>query len=249
MTTNLSKFQKTILAIFAAMAVVFAICTAVSRSHEGVLFRDELLKISQQDNVTAYSGKLYGTSVTITVRKENGSEYVSFDAPGQYHADCRVEHPEGTIKTEFGTEVPRIIISRNDEVLFSGGVESSPTATEYIRYFKEDGSWEPLIIRGYSTYYDPWHEFEFSMADIVEFTTEPETIVRGSWLTYFAILFGSIIAALGIIYRDEIFYLRHYRIVSDPEPTEYFYTASDIGSVIGVVTALVCYLIGVFTIV
>lgn len=67
-----SVYQKIILCLFAAMAVIFAIWTAVSRTNEGVLFREEMLDVSHQGSAIVYSGELYGTAVTITCREENG---------------------------------------------------------------------------------------------------------------------------------------------------------------------------------
>ena len=63
--TERDTYQKVILCIFLAMAVIFAIWTAISRSNDGVLFRETLLEISQQGSTTVYSGTVYSTPVTI----------------------------------------------------------------------------------------------------------------------------------------------------------------------------------------
>ena len=71
-------YQKIILCLLAAMAVLFAVWTAVSRTHEGVAFQETLLTIHEEDGQTVYSGKLYGTPFTITCREENGTTHADF---------------------------------------------------------------------------------------------------------------------------------------------------------------------------
>ena len=155
MTTERTTFQKVLLCLFVAMAVIFTIWTAVSRTHEGVAFHDRILEVSRQGDATVYSGTLYGTPVTITSREEKGTKYVNFSADGEYYAACRVEYPEGTITTEFGKAVRRLRVIRDDEVLFSGGYDPAPDANEYLRYFSEDGSWDPLVTISASGNGDP----------------------------------------------------------------------------------------------
>ena len=242
-------YQKVILCIFAAMAVLFAVWTAVSRANEGVQFHDALLEISAQGSTTVYSGKVYTTPVTITVREENGTKFVNFSADGEYYAACRVEYPEGTIQTEFGTEVPRIRIIRDDEVLFSGGHDLS---SDYWSFYNEKGGWEPYpngpIIYTYSSS-DPWHNFEFDLSDIIRFSGSPETSAWGSWGGYFLALFMTVIGALLTAYPNTVFFLEHFLSVQDPEPTDFYYTCHKIGSVLYVGIALFLYLKGIFTIV
>lgn len=249
MDNKRDPYQRIIPCVLAAMAVIFAIWTAASHLHKGVAFYDTLLTISEEGGQTVYRGKLFGDAVTITCAEENGTKLVDFSAPGHYRADCRVEYPTGTITTEYGKRVPRIRILRNDEVLFSGGYDPAPDGNRYMRFYRADGTWEPLISVGASGGGDPWYYFEFDAQDILRFAGEPATSVRGSWIWYFVLLFGSLIAALETVFRDEIFYLSHFLHVRDPEPTEYYYAAHRIGSVIAVIFLLICYIKGVFTIV
>ena len=242
-------FQKVILCLFAAVAVIFAVWTAVSRTHEGVSFREKLLKVSRQGNTTVYSGKLYGDAVTITSREENGTKYVNFSADGKYYANCRVEYPEGTIRTEYGKEVIRIKVIRNDEVLFSGGYDPDPADNEYLKYYSEDGEWDPLITISAMGNGDPWYYFEFGVNDILRFAGEVETSVRGSLTIYFVALFFSVIGAIVTAFPDELFYLNHFLSVRDPEPTEFYYATHKIGCVLFLVLAFAVYCKGVSMIV
>ena len=243
-----STYQKVLLCLLAAMAVLFAVLTAVSRTHEGVAFRDELLTIGEEGSQTVYSGTLYGDSITIICREENGTKLVDFDAPGHYTAHCRVEFPEGTITTEYGDAVPRIRILRNDEVLFSGGYD--PTADDHLRYFSEDGTFtiEPSISI-YTSGGDPWYHFELSVYDIMCFAMGPETSVRGSWAGYFIALLLTVIGALLTAFPETVFYLSHCLSVQDPEPTDFFYFTHKLGSILFAAIVLFLYCNGVLAIV
>lgn len=241
--THRETYQKVILCILAAMAVVFAIWTAVNRFNMGVLFHETLLEVSEQGDTTVYSGMLYGTAVTITSREENGITYVNFSADGAYYAECRVEYPEGTIRTEFGTDVPRLRIIRNDEVLFSGGYDPD-AASSAVKYFNEDGEWDPMISVSAGSYGDPWSLFEFTMGNILNFAGTPTLAARGSLDIYIAALFISIIGAVLAAFPETAFYLSHFLSVRDPEPTDFYYFMHKVGCVLFVVIALVMYISG-----
>ena len=245
--TRRDPYQKIIPCILAVMAVIFAIWTAVSRSHEKVLFYGALLEISAEENRTVYSGELYGSPITITCSEKNGTKLVDFSAPGHYSAACRVEYPAGTIRTEFETTVQRIRITRNDTVIFSGGYDPSPSSP-YMGYYNEDGSLN-LMISTHVSAGNPWDYFKFTAGDIMRFSNGPATSERGSWIWYFFMLFGSVLITPEIYFRDEIFYLTHFRTVRDPEPTEFFYDSHKVGSWIGVILLLIFYIKGVRTIV
>lgn len=249
--TERERYQKIILCIYLAMAIIFAIWTGISRSNDGVQFRETLLEVSEQGGTTVYSGVVYGIPVTITNREENGTKYVNFSADGEYYATCRVEYPEGTIKTEFGTEVKRIKIIRNDEVLFSGGYDPAPEINSYMKFYSEDGTWnmDPMVSIRASNGVDPWYNFEFDMSDIIRFAGSPKTSAYGSWGRYFLALFVSVIGAVTTAFPNTIFYLEHFLSVYNPEPTDFYYICHKIASVIYVGMTFFAYINGVFTLV
>ncbi|MBR3704520.1 MAG: hypothetical protein IKM11_03415 [Oscillospiraceae bacterium] len=246
--TERERYQKVILCIYLAMAIIFAIWTGISRSNDGVEFRETLLEVSEQGSATVYSGLVYGTPVTITRREENGTKFVNFSADGIYYADCRVEYPEGTIKTEFGTEVKRIQIIRNDEVLFAGGYDPAPEINSYMKFYNEDGTWsmDPMVSIRASNGVNPWFNFEFDMSDIIRFAGSPKTSAYGSWGWYFLAVFFSLIGALETAFPNTIFYLQHFLHVYNPEPTDFYCFCHKVGSVIYAGVIFFLYLKGVF---
>ena len=243
-----APYQKIILCLLVAMAVIFAVWTGISRTHEGIAFHNELLSASDQNGTTVYSGTLYSTPITITCREENGAKLVDFSADGAYFAACRVEYPDGTIPTAYGKSVPRIRILRNGEVLFSGGYD--PTAdSSYTKFFNEDGSSEIFMTIGASGSGDPWHFFEFDIFDILRFSEVPETSARGSWGIYFKALALSVLFALLTAFPETTFYLSHCLDVRDPEPTDFYYFTHKVSSILCTAIVLILYFIGVFAIV
>ncbi len=247
MDIDREPYQKIVLCILAAMTVFFAVWTAVSRTNDGVLFHDELLEVTPQGDTTVYSGTLSNTAVTITHRKDNdGTDLVNFSADGRYYAQCRVEHPKGTIKTEFGEEVERIRIIRNDEVLFSGGYDPDPTVNSFIHYYNEDGTFtmSPSVsIQAVTN--DPWTNFEFDISDIRSFADGPKTCARGSWPFFFLGLFVTLIGAVMVAFPDHIFFLRYSWIVRSPIPTDFTLFCHKVASVLYIGLSLWAYLIGI----
>ena len=53
---ELTRFQKILLAVLAAILVLFSVLMALFRTHPGVLFEESLLKIEERDGQTVYSG-------------------------------------------------------------------------------------------------------------------------------------------------------------------------------------------------
>ena len=247
---NRAPYQKIILIILAAMTVIFTVWTGINSANEGVLFRETLLEISTQGDTTVYSGRVYGTGVTITCREENGTKYVNFSADGEYYASCRVEYPGGTIQTEYGEEVDRIKIIRDDEVLFSGGYDPTPTINNWAHYYNEDGTWNmdaTVSIHAFSGS-NPWHNYEFDLTDIMRFAHSPARSAYGSWGFWFLALIATAISAFAIAFPETLFYLQHFLSVRDPEPTDFFYFCHKLGSFLAVGASLVMYLIAVFRI-
>ncbi len=243
--TERERYQKVILCIFAALTVIFAIWTAISRSHEGVTFRETLLDIQQEANQTVYTGKLYSTPFSITCWEENGVKRVTFAAEGAYHANCRVEYPAGTITTEYGNTVERIRVFCNEELLFSGGYDPDPPSNSHLHYYDENGAWDPMISIQAGGSGNPWHYFSVTASDIIRFANGPQTAVRGSWTIYFVALLITAIGAVLTAFPNTLFFLRHCCDVRDPEPTDFYYTSHKIGCVIYVGLSLFAYIKGV----
>lgn len=134
-------------------------------------------------------------------------------------------------------------------MLFSGGYDPAPDGNEYLRYFSEDGSWDPLVTISASGNGDPWYYFEFDVHDILRFAREVETTVRGSLTVCFAALFFSVIGAILTAFPDELFYLSHFLYVRDPEPTYFYHLCHRVSCVLLLVIVFFMYCKGLTMIV
>ncbi len=235
--TDRKPYQRIILCALAAMAVIFFAWTLINNAQPGILFKNVLMKL-ESDGV--YSGKLYGTAVTVACGEAHGAKLVDISACGQ-NLSCRVEYPEGSVKTDSGKEVPRILILCNDDVLFSGGYDPDPLFVGR-EYFGENGDHVSLSAYHAEISREGKEPLEFSAANILFFAGEPEIAVRGNWANYLVAVFISVIGAVAIAFPDELFYLRHFLHVQDPEPTELYYTVHKLSSILFAVIVFVLFL-------
>lgn len=216
-----TRFQKIVLAVLAGMAVLFAVLTAVSRTQKGAYFEETLLRQEvSAPNVTVYTGRARGTPVTVTVTRESETRTTAgFHIEGVLAEVCVVDYPLDPIRTERGTMVDGIRITKNGELLFEGGYDPEDT----FGWYRPDGSWDDtgfITVRGGTS--DPWHGFEIGRADALRFAQGPELESRGSWGLYFMVLVFTLFVALDAAFPMTMFYLQHCCDVRDPEPSDFY---------------------------
>lgn len=224
-----TKFQKIVLLILAAMAVLFAVLTAVSRSQKGAYFEETLLRPSYPaGNVTVYAGKAHGTPVEITVTRESGTRAaVEFLIEGVLDDVCVVDYPLAPIRTEDGYTADGIRITKNGALLFEGGYSPEDTYGWYTPEGAHDMD-SFITVRAGSTS-NPWNGFEVDKNAALRFALGPELESRGSWGMYFLLLFLTLLAALDAAFPMSLFYLQHCCDVRDPEPSDFYLACQKIG--------------------
>ena len=117
-----TRLQKILLVLLAAIIVLFAVLTGVSRAHKGVLFQESLLQKSESGGQTTYAGKLNGERVTIAVRPEEDATTTVEYTSDTVHDIYQMEYPLAPIPTERGM-VDGIRILKNGTVLFEGAYD------------------------------------------------------------------------------------------------------------------------------
>ena len=238
---ELTLFQKIIICSLAGMAILFAILMTVGRNQEFVRFEQMEMRIAVDGNRTVYTAKKYGEEVTVVCFEEKGADIVDFTVGDRYHDLCRVEYPEGTITTEYGGEIPRLQIFRNDRLIFDGGYDPRISG-EPGRYFDKDGKMTFLLsVRGY-TDIDPWQGYEFSEGNILFFANDPAPEHRGSWGLYLLCTVLAAFTAVTTALPDTLFYLNHRWYVRDPEPTDFYYTTHAVSSFLLSCMVLILYI-------
>ena len=225
-----TRFQKIVLLILAAMAVLFAVLTAVSRAQKGAYFEETLLRPSSPtQNVTVYTGKAHSTQVAITVTRESETRTtVEFLIESVLDDVCVVDYPLDPIRTERGTTVDGVRVTKNGEVLFEGGYD--PEDPMGWGWYTPEGTRDTrgaITVRGGTS--DPWHDFSVSAYTALRFALGPELESRGSWGMYFLLLFLTLLAALDAAFPMSLFYLQHCCDVRDPEPSDFYLACQKIG--------------------
>ena len=69
---SLGFFQKVVLAVVLAMAVVFTVVYAVTTARVGFSYKDAILVPAQEGGATVYTGKVQGKNARITVDPDEG---------------------------------------------------------------------------------------------------------------------------------------------------------------------------------
>ena len=214
---ELTRFQKILLAVLAGMLVFFGVLMVIFRTHPGVLFEESLLKITEENGRTVYSGRAHGEPVTISVsRPANFETDVEFSIGERSHDVCTVLYPLEPIRTEHGDTVDGIRVMKNGAVLFEGGYD--PEAE--FGWYDTDGGWVPAGIRvRVQVSGDPWYGYETTAADAVRFAFGPETAAHGDPALFALAVLFSLLLAARILFWKGLFRFGH-RWARDPEPTE-----------------------------
>lgn len=223
-----TKFQKIVLVILAGMALLFAVLTAVSRTQKGAYFEGVLLRQAfPAPGVTAYTGKVYGTQVTITVTRDSEKRTtVGFHIKGVLAEVCVVDYPLEPIRTEQGRTAAGVRITKNGALLFEGGYSPEDTYGWYSPDGTRDASGAITVRPGTS---DPWNGFEVDRDTAMRFALGSELEARGSWGMYFLMLVFTILVALDAAFPMTVFYLQHCCDVRDPEPSDFYLACQKAG--------------------
>lgn len=239
-TAGRTPLQKILLILLLAMAVLFAVLTAVFRGQPLVRWADGLLRPGAEGAARVYAGALHGQEVTVRAWSDGDDTVVDFTIGSLRRHTGRVSWPEGTIPREYGGAVPRIRIFLDDQVIFSGGCDKD-SGTLY----REDGTWESgLEIRPFTSYSSYWDSFAPDAHDILLFALEPDTVHRGSWAIWGVTLFISLLAAVDIAFPLAFFYLRYSFSVNNPEPSDFYLSMQKVGWVLMTAAALGMYIWG-----
>lgn len=239
-STGRTLLQKILLISLLAMAVLFAVLTAVFRGQPLVRWADGLLRPGAEGAARVYAGALHGQEVTVRAWSDGDDTVVDFTIGSLRRHTGRVSWPEGTIPREYGGAVPRIRIFLDDQVIFSGGCDKD-SGTLY----REDGSREPgLSIWATTSYSSYWSSYQVDAFDVLYFAMEPATVHRGNWAIWGVTLFISLLTAVDIAFPLAFFYLRYSFSVNNPEPSDLYLAMQKAGWVLMTAVALGMYIWG-----
>ncbi len=247
---NLNGYQKGLLLLMLAMALVFAVVYHMTIARVGILYQNAIFVPAEENGVTVYSGKLRGKQAEFTV---SADKTVSFRCDGQTYGPYTVkEDPTARPEDEFGREgMTGVEIRDGEELLFRGGFWQSD-GSFWLR--NADGSMD----LGMQTYVvengvkkdsdgniiDPAKP---SASDILRLVFDPELTHKGTWLAWLSAVFISFLTAVSILYADELFrWDLSFQIqnAEAAEPSEWEMMKRYISWTVFVIAALIVYFLG-----
>ena len=247
---SLNGYQKGLLLLLLAMALVFAVVYHATVSRVGILYQDTIFVPEEEGGVSVYSGKIRGERAQITVSE--GRSVVFQCGDKTYDPYTVREDPTALPELEIGRDsMTGVEIREGEKLLFRGGFWQSG---EDYWLFNEDGDVElPRI--AYTTddgvqrdadgnAVDP---LEPSLPDILRLVYGPELTHKGSWLAWLSAVFISFLAAGSILYADELFRFNlsfQIQNAEAAEPSEWEMVGRYISWTVFAIAALVIYFLG-----
>ena len=247
---NLNGYQKGLLLLMLAMALVFAVAYHMTIARVGVLYQNAIFVPAEENGVTVYSGKLRGERAQITVSEDRS---VVFQCGDKTYGPYTVkEDPTALPELEIGSEgMTGVELREGEQILFRGGFWQ--TGEDYW-LCNEDGSMEFFKIL-YTTgdgvqrdangnVIDP---LEPVLSDILRLVYGPELTHKGTWLAWLGAVFISFLTAVSILYADELFrWDLSFQIqnAEAAEPSEWEMMKRYISWTVFAIAALIVYFLG-----
>ena len=205
---SLGLFQKVVLAVVLAMAVVFTVVYAVTTARVGFSYQDAILVPAQEGGATVYTGKVQSKNARITVEPD---EDVTFQYDHKTFGPYTVQEDPSAIPEAFteNSGMTGIEIRCGEDVFFRGCMN---TFGGHRFLYNEDGSSASIRIT-YTTgsgeirdedgkVIDP---LEPKAATILGLLDSPELTHKGSWLAWFLGIVLCGITVVSILFADELF--------------------------------------------
>ena len=247
---ELNGYQKGLLLLMLAMALVFAVVYHATVSRVGILYQDAIFVPEEEEGAAVYSGKIRGERAQITVSEDRT---VVFQCGDKTYGPYTVkEDPTALPKLEIGREgMTGVEIREGEQVLLRGGFWQS--GKDYwllnadgdvelpgIAYTTDDGVQRDAD----GNVIDP---MEPALSDILRLVYGTELTHKGSWLAWFGAVFISVLTAGSILYADELFRFNlSFRIqdAETAEPSEWEMMKRYISWTVLAIAALVVYILG-----
>ena len=242
MAEERTRLQKIVLLILAAMIVIFGVLNVASLFRKGVVFEDTLLRRVESEESTVYSGKSHGEEIRITVTRVSDTlTEVVYVIGDRIQDTCTLETGLPEIRTEHGSTVEGLRITKNGYTLFEGGHDPDQ---EY-GWYDQNGQWDSAMIVSVRAVYsgqDHWDSYETSAGSVMAFANGPELVHRGSIGLYILMAALTLLLMLDVAYPLVLFQLQHCCDVRDPEPSDFYLAMQKVAWVLYPVLLLAGYI-------
>ena len=247
---QLDWYQRGILLLLLALALVFAVIDRVRIARVGFLYQDKIFVPSEENGVTVYSGKISGEPAQFTVSEDKA---VSFHCGEKTYGPYTVtEDPTALPEVEIEREgMTGVEIREGEKLVFRGGFWQSGE-DYWLR--RQDGSMDlsvGVFVTGDGVMRDAngnaVDPLEPALSDILRLVYGPELTHKGSWLAWFGAVFLSILNAVSILYADELFHWDlsfQIRNAETAEPSDWELMKRYLSWTVLTIMLLVIYIVG-----
>jgi len=248
---SLNLYQKGILILMTAMALIFAVIYPKTISSVGYKYNDAILVPTEANGNTVYSGKIKGEQAQFIVSHDNT---VVFNYGDKTYGPYTVKEDATAIPkiSEINGSMTGIEVREGNDILFRGGVMD---LGDYYWLCREDGTLDHTIGFSYVTgdgierdeNGTPIDKMKPSASTIYELVNNPELTHKGEGFAWFGAVFICILNALSILFADELFRWNlafQIRNVEHAEPSDLEIAGRYIGWTVMAITALVLFIIG-----
>lgn len=243
---ELDRYPKLLLLALLMMAVVFAAVYGITASRVGYLYNDTILVPRQSEGALVYEGKVDGLDSSIVVALDT----VIVNWGSKTYGPYTVREDSTAVPEDVSFPMTGIEILDGDKVFFRGGVTDEQ---EDFWLIDKDGS-SPFMMTytmGDGIEYDmdgnPIDPLEPAPYDIVSLLRGPELTHKGQWPIYLLALFCSALAAVSILFADELFrFSLSFRVrdAYSAEPSDWEIASRTIGWTILTGMILLAYCMG-----
>ena len=249
---SLNTYQKCILALLAAMFVIFTAAYFIVSSKMGFEYKDAILQPQYDNGTTVYTGRIKRKDAVFTITED---KVVTFNYGDKtYGPYTAVEDPTAIPKDfEHKKNMTGVELREGNKVVFRGAVIPNSGINSDLMLIDEEGFPEGFDITfsdGYNTYDGDGNivdEMKPSATAIIELMSEPELTSNGDWQIWFYCVLISVITAVSILFADELFRWNlsfQIRNVERAEPSEWEIAGRYIGWTAFTIVVFVFYIFG-----
>lgn len=204
---QLNWYQKGILILLLALALVFAVIYRGSIARVGFLYQNKIFVPSEENGAAVYSGKINGKPAQFTVSEDKA---VLFQCGDKTYGPYSVkEDPTALPEEDISIGMTGVEIREAGKLVFRGGFWQSGE-DYWLR--RQDGSMDPSVgvyVTGDGVMRDAngnaVDPMEPALSDILRLVYGPELTHKGTWLAWLGAVFISLLNAGSILYADELF--------------------------------------------
>ena len=220
---NLELYQKSLLVFIIGMAAVFTVLYLITLTREGFAYMDTILVPAYENDYTLYSGRIQGTQACFTVYPDKTVDFQYGDKTyGPYTA--REDSSAIPRDVQMRDSMTGVELLREDEIFFRGGVLAQG---DLFWVYGEDGSTDLFDITSTAnigtvtvSQENGTVSAEPFPAAILFLMSDPEPVHKGNWLCLLGGLLLCVVAALSIVFADELFRWHLSFRIQDADQTE-----------------------------